>query len=75
MVPNNNDLNLLWLSNTKATIVQCILELGFTIFLDSCGIFWERLTIYVEVDYGDFSFFSCANFGSSPPLNSQLFNK
>lgn len=74
MVLNNNDLNLLWLSSTKATIVQCILELGFTIFLDSCGIFWERLTIYVEVDYGDFSFFP-VQILEVPPLNSQLFNK
>ena len=67
MVLNNNDLNLLWLSSTKATIVQCILELGFTIFLDSFGIFWERVTIDVEVDYGDFSFFFLCKFWKSPP--------
>ena len=39
MALNNNDLNSLCFSSTKATIAHCILELGFTIYLDSFGIF------------------------------------
>lgn len=64
---NNDDLNSLCLSSTKATIVHCILELGFTIYLDSFGILGGRVIIYVEVDYGNLVFFLCKFWKPLPP--------
>lgn len=73
MALNNNDLNSLCLSSTKATIVHCILELGFTIYLDSFGIFGGRVIIYVEVDYGNLVFFLCKFWKLPPPPYCLLF--
>ena len=70
---NNNDLNSLCLSSTKATIVCCILELGFTIYLDSFGIFGGRVIIYVEVDYGNLVLFLCKFWKPLPPIIWCLF--
>lgn len=73
MALNNNDLNSLCLSSTKATIVRCILELGFTIYLDSFGIFGGRVIIYVEVDYGNLVLFLCKFWKPLPPIIWCLF--
>ena len=69
MAINNNDLNSLCFSSTKATIVHCILELQLTVLfiLIHLVFFGERVIIYVQVDYGNLVFFLCKFWKPLPP--------
>lgn len=75
MAINNNDLNSLCFSSTKATIVHCILELRFTVLFISIHLvfFGGRVIIYVEVDYGHLVFFLCKFWKPLPPIIWGLF--
>ena len=69
MALNNNDLNSLCFSSTKATIVHCILELQLTVLfiLIHLVFFGEIVIIYVQVDYGNLVFFLCKFWKPLPP--------
>lgn len=75
MALNNNDLNSLCLSSTKATIVHCILELRFTVLFILIHLVFlgGRVIIYVEVDYGNLVLFLCKFWKPLPPIIWCLF--